>query len=251
MGSEGATLTITLSQSNNVTDVDRNYRTIMPCYHCGEDGHIKPICPKLKEKITPKVVVPKEKDKKADGEAGEPKARNPLAAWKKIRPFDLTKHHEDNAGQKWMFCTKCKDFSTGKKGIFNLSQFDAGHKDNFKTAPPALKEATHAAPEGNLNMAHESIDHVPTGPPLSKILEPADDIDLNEITSTGDWCCPMAHAPAGVTSVTRIPKPEPLDDTSVLTGMSSGPPGPLINRGDDSSGDDSDVDQDSVMYYPW
>jgi hypothetical protein len=61
----------------------------------------------------------------------------------------------------------------------------------------------------------------------------------------------MAHAPAGVTSVTRIPNPEPLDDTSVLTGMSSGPPGLLINHGDDSSCDDSDVDQDNVMYYPW
>jgi hypothetical protein len=61
----------------------------------------------------------------------------------------------------------------------------------------------------------------------------------------------MVNAPAGVTSVTHIPKPEPTDDTSVLTGMSSGPPGPLITRGDDSSGDDSDVDQDNAMYYSW
>jgi hypothetical protein len=124
---EWPALTTTLPQSNNATAVDRNYRTIMTCYHCGEDGHIKPRCPKPKEKIIPKVVVPKEKDEKADGEAGDPKARNPLAAWKKIRPFDLTKPHEDNAGQKWMFCTKCKDFSTGKKGIFNLSHCDADH----------------------------------------------------------------------------------------------------------------------------
>jgi hypothetical protein len=41
------------------------------------------------------------------------------------------------------------------------------------------------------------------------------------------------------------------DDMSVLTGMSSGPPGPLINRGDNSSSDNSDVDQDNAMYYPW
>jgi hypothetical protein len=61
----------------------------------------------------------------------------------------------------------------------------------------------------------------------------------------------MAHAPAGVTSVTHTPKPDPSDDTSVLTGMSSGPPGLLIYPGDDSSCDDLDVDQDNVMYYPW
>jgi hypothetical protein len=113
---------------------------------------------------------------------------NPLAAWKKIRPFDLTKPHEDNAGQKWMVCTKCKDFSTGKKGIFNLSHFDVDHKENYKTAPQAPTEltpattTTPAAPEGNLTMAHESIDHVPTGPPLATVLEPADEIDLNEIS---------------------------------------------------------------------
>jgi hypothetical protein len=100
-------------------------------------------------------------------------------------------------------------------------------------------------------MAHESIDHVPTGPPLATTLEPADEIDLNEITFTGAWCCPMAHAPAGVTSVAHIPKPEQTDDMSVLTGISSGPPGPLNNRGDDSSSDDLDVDQYNAMYYPW
>jgi hypothetical protein len=89
----------------------------------------------------------------------------------------------------WMFCTKSKDFSTGKKVIFNLSHFDADHKENFKTAPAAPTEATPAAPEGNLTMAHKSIDHVPTGPPLATILEPADEIYLNEITFTGAWCC--------------------------------------------------------------
>jgi hypothetical protein len=119
------------------------------------------------------------------------------------------------------------------------------------TAPPAPTEATPAAPEGSLTMAHESIDHVPTGPPMATILESADEIDLNEIIFTDAWCCPMAHAPAGVTLVTRIPKPKPPDDQSVLTGMSSGPPRPLINCGDDSSGDDSDVVPDNVMYYPW
>jgi hypothetical protein len=41
------------------------------------------------------------------------------------------------------------------------------------------------------------------------------------------------------------------DDMSVLTGMSSGPPGPLINCGDNSSSDNSYVDQDNAMYYPW
>jgi hypothetical protein len=100
-------------------------------------------------------------------------------------------------------------------------------------------------------MAHESIDHVPIGPPLATILEPANEIDLNEITFTGAWCYPIANAPAGVTPVTHIPKPEQTDDMIVLTDMSSGTPGPLINRGDDSSRDNSDVDQDNAMYYPW
>jgi hypothetical protein len=85
--------TISMTQSSNTMTADRNYRTIMTCYHCGDDAHIKPRCPKLKEKITPKVVVPKDKDEKAYGEAGEPKARDPLAAWKKICPSDLTKPH--------------------------------------------------------------------------------------------------------------------------------------------------------------
>jgi hypothetical protein len=152
-----------------------------------------------------------------------------------------------------MFCTKCKDFSTGKKGIFNLIHFDVDHKDNYKTpaTPPTSTTATPAAPECNLTMTHESIDHVPTGPPLATILEPADEIDLNEITFTGAWCCPITNAPAGVTSVTHIPKPEQTDEMIVLTGISSGPPGPLINHGDESSSDDSDVDQDTAMYYPW
>jgi hypothetical protein len=189
---EWPALTSTLPQGNNATVVDHNYRTIMTCYHCGEDGHIKPKFPRLKETITSKVVVPKEKDEKADGEPSEPKMRNLLAAWKKIRPFDLTKPHEDNAGQKWMFCTKCKDFSTGKKGILNISPFDADHQDNYKTAPQTaltpMTTVTPAAPESNLTMAHESIDHVSTGPPLATILEPANEIDLNEITYTGAWC---------------------------------------------------------------
>jgi hypothetical protein len=250
---EWPALTTTLPQGNNATVVDRNYRTIMTCYHCGEDGHIKPKCPRIKEKIFPKVVAPKEKDEKADGEPSEAKVRNPLAAWKKIRPFDLTKPHEDKSGQKWMFCTKCKYLSTGKKVIFNLSQFDVDHKDNYKmpATPPASTTATPAAPEGNLTMAHKSIEHVPTGPPLATKLEPADKIDLNETTFTGAWCCPITNAPAGVTSVIHIPKPEQTDNMRVLTGISSGPLGPLINRGDDSSSDDSDVDQDNAMYYPW
>jgi hypothetical protein len=41
---EWPALTTTLPQGNNATVVDRNYRTIMNCYHCGEDGHIKPKC---------------------------------------------------------------------------------------------------------------------------------------------------------------------------------------------------------------
>jgi hypothetical protein len=49
----------------------------MTCYHCGEDDHIKTKCPRLKEKITSKVFVLKEKDDKAYGEPSEQKGRNP------------------------------------------------------------------------------------------------------------------------------------------------------------------------------
>jgi hypothetical protein len=137
----------------------------------------------------------------------------------------------------------------------NVNIYRLARKDNCKTAPPTASTpattATPATTEGNLAMAHKSIDHVPTGPPLATVLEPANEIYLNAITITGSWCCPIAIAPAGVTSVTQIPKPEQTDDMSVLTSMSSGPPGPLINRGDNSSIDNSDVDQDNAVYYPW
>jgi hypothetical protein len=176
-----------------------------------------------------------------------------LAAWKNIRPYDLTHFNENNNGKRWMLCTKCKDFVTGKKVIFNLSHFESNHKDNFRRTTPAATEPpplTPAAPGCNLTMVHEYIYHMSTGPSLIAVLEPTDDIDLHEITFTSAWCFPVSNALECVVPVTTILKPEKMDDTSFLTGMSSGPLGQLITRVDDSSRDDSDMDHDNINYYP-
>jgi hypothetical protein len=99
---------------------------------------------------------------------GAPKARKPLATWKKIHPFNLTHVHKKEDDKKWILCTKCHDHAIGKVGIFNLSHLDSKHQENYRPTPP----------ERNLTMTHESIDHVLTGPPLTMVLETTDEIDL-------------------------------------------------------------------------
>jgi hypothetical protein len=73
------------------------------CYHCGEDGHIKPNCLKLQ------AGVPKDDEKQ--------KEWRPLAAWKTVRPDYLTKKFVEENKVEWNLCTKCIDFTTRKKGI--------------------------------------------------------------------------------------------------------------------------------------
>jgi hypothetical protein len=62
------------------------------CYHRGEDGHIKPNCPKLQ------AGVPKNNERQ--------KEQRPLAAWKTVRPNDITKLFIDENKVEWNFCTK-------------------------------------------------------------------------------------------------------------------------------------------------
>jgi hypothetical protein len=83
----------------------------LTCYYCKEDDHIKPNCPKLQASV------PKIDDKQ--------KERRPLAAWKTVRPKDLTKVFIDENKVEWNFCTKCIDFTTKKKGIWILTHSDA------------------------------------------------------------------------------------------------------------------------------
>jgi hypothetical protein len=59
---EWSALTTKLPGSNNEMDVTPfgcTPRTTMTCFHCGEDGHIKPKCPKLK--VPQKAVVSHQK----------------------------------------------------------------------------------------------------------------------------------------------------------------------------------------------
>jgi hypothetical protein len=122
-----------------------------------------------------------------------------------------------------MLCAKCCDHATGKTGIFNLSHLDSKHQKNYRPVPPG----------GYLTMVHEFIDHVPTRPPLAMVLEPTNEIYLNEITFTGAWCFPVSNTPVGITSVTHIPTPDEMDDTNVLSELSSGPHGPPIDHVDE------------------
>jgi hypothetical protein len=91
------------------------------CYHCCEDNHINPNCPKLQ------AGVPKNYDKQ--------KERRPLAAWKTVRPKNLTKVFIDENKVEWNFCTKCIDFTTKKKGIWSRTHSDAEHKISSRTTP--------------------------------------------------------------------------------------------------------------------
>jgi hypothetical protein len=66
---------------------------------------------------------------------------------------------------------KCKDHSSGEKGIFNLSHFDKDHKDNFKRQQP----------EANLTIAETD---VPLPPPLATTLEPEEEVDATLMPRT-------------------------------------------------------------------
>jgi hypothetical protein len=84
------------SQSNSVQTKGK-----FTCYYCKEDGHIKPHCPKLQ------AGVPKTDEKQ--------KERRTVAAWKTVRPKDITKVFIDENKVEWNLCTKCVDFASKKE----------------------------------------------------------------------------------------------------------------------------------------
>ena len=145
--------------------------------------------------------------------------RAPLAAWKYVRPPDLTVTRVDAQGKQWKFCSKCKCRATNTVGIYQLSHFDSEHVDNYRRPaagpPTTLLPATVAppestgsdqptssiAPQSNLTSVANP-NPIPPGPPDVSIRDPALDHDFDEIEFTGMWCTPVEadfHADATVT----------------------------------------------------
>jgi hypothetical protein len=246
---EWPALASTLPESNNAMILTR--------YNCGENGHIKPNCPKLNDghrtsNVTPTTTpegpppppapnvtpppTPKAVVEKKDGE----RVRRPMAALKRIRPFDITVAHIDNDGKEWNFRTKFTDKHSGKQGLFNLRQFDADHKYGFR----------HPTPAENLTMLGDPLDNVTVGPPLATTVEPNEELDPNELTFTGDWCCPSENAPQGKTTVTRLPK---LNDSRDARDIGTPMPDLSQRHDDDTSSDEDSSTDDSKygQYYEW
>ncbi len=129
------------------------------------------------------------------------RVRTPLAAWKYVRPPDLTVARVDTQGQQWKFCTKCKCRATNTVGICQLSHFDSEHIDNYRrptvtptAAPPApaptgsdTSSSSPIAPQSNLTSVANP-NPIPPGPPDVSIRDPELDHNFNEIEFTGMWC---------------------------------------------------------------
>jgi hypothetical protein len=170
--------------------------------------------------------VPKTDDKQ--------KERRPLAAWKIVRPKDLTKVFIDENKVEWNFCTKCFDFTTKNKGIWTRTHSDSKHKTSSRTTPEdAVKTVETEKADENLTLIETD---VPIGPPLATTHEPSLEVDPNELLFTpGAWCCPIPLVLPSHTSVTRVPCPIDCHDEDIpILG---------IRRDDDSSDDDSSDDE--------
>jgi hypothetical protein len=193
------------------------------CYYCKEDGHIKPNCPKLL------AGVPKTDDKQ--------KERRPLAAWKTVRPKDLTKVFIDENKVEWNFCTKCIDFTTKRKCIWSRTHPDAEHKTSSCMTPEdAVKTEETEKVEANLTLIETD---VPIGPPLTTTREPSVDVDPNELVFTpGAWCCPIPLVLPSHTSSTPVHCPIDCHDEESIDIPILG-----IRRDDNSSDDDSSDDE--------
>jgi hypothetical protein len=192
------------------------------CYYCKEYGHIKP------NRLNLQAGVPKTYDKQ--------KEQRPLAAWKTVRPKDLTKVLIDENKVKWNFCTKCFDFTTKKKVICTRTHSDTEQKTSSRTTPEdAVKTEETEKAEANLTLIETD---VPIGPPLATTREPSLEVDPNELVLTpGAWCCPIPLVLTSHTSVTRVPCPiDCHDEDFPILG---------IRRDDDSSDNDSRDDERS------
>jgi hypothetical protein len=209
------------AQSNSVQTKGK-----FTCYHCGKDGHIKPNFPKLQASV------PKDDEKQ--------KEWRPLAAWKAVRPDNITKKFVDENKVEWNFCTKCIDFTTRKKGIWSRIHSDAEHKTSSRTTP---EDRVGAKDKGKVeaNLALIEMD-VPIGPPLATTREPSADADPNELVFTpGTWCCSIPSVLTSHIRFTHVPCPiyfqdeDAIEDTDEMPILGLG-------RDDDSSDDDSNED---------
>jgi hypothetical protein len=187
-----------------------------------QDDHIKPNCPKMQAGVL------KTDDKQ--------KEWRPLAAWKTVRPKDITKVFIDENKVQWNFCTKRIDFTTKKKGIWILTHSDAEHKTGSRTTPEdAVNTVETEKVEANLTLIETD---VPLGPPLTTTREPSVDVDPNELVFThGAWCCPIPLVLPSHTSVTHVPCPIDCHDEESIDIPILG-----IRRDDHYSDDDSSDD---------
>jgi hypothetical protein len=99
-------------------------------------------------------------------------------------------------------------------------------------------------------MLVDPLDKIPVGPPLATTVEPNEELDPNELTFIGAWCCPSDNVPRGKTTVTRFPK---LNDSRDIRYI--GPPMPALSQrqcDDTSSDEDSPTDESRCgQYYEW
>jgi hypothetical protein len=90
-----------------------------------------------------------------------------------------------------------------KKGFFQLSHFDADHKDGFR-------------PQANLSHVEDPNANVPAAPPLVTTKEPDENEDEDEIVFTDSaWWCIVPNAPNSET--TWIVPHAPNDDKALST----------------------------------
>ncbi|KAI2499351.1 hypothetical protein MHU86_15133 [Fragilaria crotonensis] len=168
------------------------------CYRCQGD-HLVKDCP---------VPAPADGTGSTASGAGTQRQKSPLAAWKYIKPSDVTVPRVDANGKTWKFCTKCKCRATQSIGIYQLSHWDSEHVDNYRrpggmpaanpastgdtsAAPPEVPVATSStAPQSNLTSVSNP-NPIPPGPPDVTVrpVDLSDDAhDMDQLEFTGMWC---------------------------------------------------------------
>jgi hypothetical protein len=208
-------LTSSLPQSNNTsvtTSTNSGALNGRKCYRCQGD-HLVRDCPQPAPEGTTTGGT-------AAGSSGSAtRVRSPLAAWKYLKPNDLTVPRVDAQGKTWKFCTKCKCRATNTVGIYQLSHYDSEHVDNYRRPAPAATGTPAAptasttappevptAPQSNLTSVANP-NPIPPGPPDVTFREPSDAHELDEIEFTGMWCAPVSAPYSASATVVSVPPP--------------------------------------------
>ena len=201
--SANATPTSTSTPSTTPSATPGGRRAIR-CFRCHGQHHVRD-CPE------PATSGPTN----ADGTRG---ARQ-LAAWKYVRPADLTVPYVDNRGRSWKFCTQCRCRATDRVGIYQLSHFDTEHRAPdpgppavAAAAPPARSSdpAPAIAPQSNLTQVLDP-HPLPPGPPaITGTVYDLDDFaaiddDPDAIEFQGMWCAAVYSTDAPDVSVVTLP----------------------------------------------